>query len=135
LAVHQLHHLDAAVHFGAGGAKLIWGEATAVLEEGRANSRQLWINEQTAPDLEKVGDAHLIHKAAHVGVILGVLGGRGWGGMIQGNGQSLRVLDPLNPQAVKYFGDSRRVIVTEGYIRGHVNHLARRHFRQTSIFG
>src|SRR5262249_19962491 len=27
--------------FGAGGAKLLWGEATAVVEEGRANSRQL----------------------------------------------------------------------------------------------
>jgi 2,4-dienoyl-CoA reductase-like NADH-dependent reductase (Old Yellow Enzyme family) len=34
--------------FGAGGAKLIWGEATAVIEEGRANPRQLWINESTA---------------------------------------------------------------------------------------
>jgi 2,4-dienoyl-CoA reductase-like NADH-dependent reductase (Old Yellow Enzyme family) len=40
--------------FGAGGAKLIWGEATAVVPEGRANSRQLLINEQTAPDLEKM---------------------------------------------------------------------------------
>jgi NADPH2 dehydrogenase len=40
--------------FGAGGAKLIWGEATAVLDEGRANSRQLLINEQTAPDLERM---------------------------------------------------------------------------------
>src|SRR5947207_14474589 len=40
--------------FGAGGAKLIWGEATAVLEEGRANPRQLWINDQTASDLEKM---------------------------------------------------------------------------------
>src|SRR5437899_9320510 len=40
--------------FGAGGAKLIWGEATAVVEEGRANSRQLLINEQTAPDLERM---------------------------------------------------------------------------------
>jgi 2,4-dienoyl-CoA reductase-like NADH-dependent reductase (Old Yellow Enzyme family) len=40
--------------FGAGGAKLIWGEATAVVEEGRANSRQLLINEQTAPDLEQM---------------------------------------------------------------------------------
>jgi NADPH2 dehydrogenase len=40
--------------FGAGGAKLIWGEATAVIEEGRANSRQLLINEQTAPDLENM---------------------------------------------------------------------------------
>src|SRR5207249_1920961 len=40
--------------FGAGGAKLIWGEATAVLEEGRANPRQLLLNEQTAPDLERM---------------------------------------------------------------------------------
>jgi 2,4-dienoyl-CoA reductase-like NADH-dependent reductase (Old Yellow Enzyme family) len=27
--------------FGAGGAKIIWGEATAVVPEGRANPRQL----------------------------------------------------------------------------------------------
>ena len=40
--------------FGAGGAKLIWGEATAVLDEGRANSRQLLINDHTAPGLEKM---------------------------------------------------------------------------------
>jgi 2,4-dienoyl-CoA reductase-like NADH-dependent reductase (Old Yellow Enzyme family) len=40
--------------FGAGGAKLIWGEATAVVPEGRANPRQLLINEQTAADLEKM---------------------------------------------------------------------------------
>jgi 2,4-dienoyl-CoA reductase-like NADH-dependent reductase (Old Yellow Enzyme family) len=37
--------------FGAGGAKLIWGEATAVVPEGRANPRQLLINERTAPAL------------------------------------------------------------------------------------
>jgi 2,4-dienoyl-CoA reductase-like NADH-dependent reductase (Old Yellow Enzyme family) len=40
--------------FGAGGAKLIWGEATAVVEEGRANSRQLLINDATAPSLERM---------------------------------------------------------------------------------
>src|ERR1043165_2873371 len=40
--------------FGAGGAKLIWGEATAVVEEGRANPRQLLINEQTAAGLGKM---------------------------------------------------------------------------------
>ena len=40
--------------FGAGGAKLIWGEATAVADEARANARQLLINEQTAPGLEKM---------------------------------------------------------------------------------
>ncbi|MBL7188402.1 MAG: FAD-dependent oxidoreductase [Phycisphaerae bacterium] len=31
--------------FAAGGAGLIWGEATAVVPEARANPRQLWINE------------------------------------------------------------------------------------------
>src|SRR5439155_1869697 len=38
--------------FGAGGAKLIWGEATAVVEEGRANSRQLLLSDETAPDFQ-----------------------------------------------------------------------------------
>ena len=40
--------------FGGGGAKLIWGEATAVLEEARANARQLLINDQTAGHLERM---------------------------------------------------------------------------------
>jgi NADPH2 dehydrogenase len=40
--------------FGAGGAKLIWAEATAVMEEGRANCRQLLINNDTATDLERM---------------------------------------------------------------------------------
>ncbi len=40
--------------FGAGGAKLIWGEACAVVPEGRANPRQLVINEATAPALEQL---------------------------------------------------------------------------------
>jgi NADPH2 dehydrogenase len=40
--------------FGAGGAKLIWAEASAVVPEGRANPRQLLINDQTAPHLEKM---------------------------------------------------------------------------------
>jgi 2,4-dienoyl-CoA reductase-like NADH-dependent reductase (Old Yellow Enzyme family) len=40
--------------FGAGGAKLIWGEATAVVEEGRANPRQLLLTEATAPDFDRL---------------------------------------------------------------------------------
>src|SRR6478672_5380783 len=40
--------------FGAGGAKLIWGEATAVVEEGRANPRQLVLTEQTAPEFRRM---------------------------------------------------------------------------------
>ena len=33
--------------FAAGGAGLIWAEATAVLPEARANPRQLWLNEKS----------------------------------------------------------------------------------------
>jgi NADPH2 dehydrogenase len=42
------------LRFGAGGAKIIWAEATAVVEEGRMNPRQLWINEKTASSLENM---------------------------------------------------------------------------------
>jgi 2,4-dienoyl-CoA reductase-like NADH-dependent reductase (Old Yellow Enzyme family) len=48
--------------FGAGGAKLIWAEATAVAPEGRATSRQLCLTEQNAPDfaamLQQCRQAH-----------------------------------------------------------------------------
>jgi 2,4-dienoyl-CoA reductase-like NADH-dependent reductase (Old Yellow Enzyme family)/dihydrodipicolinate synthase/N-acetylneuraminate lyase len=37
--------------FGAGGAKLIWGEATAVLPEARATPRQLLLSAETAADI------------------------------------------------------------------------------------
>ncbi len=40
--------------FGRGGAKLIWFEATAVRQEGRANHRQLWIHEKTLPHLARL---------------------------------------------------------------------------------
>ncbi|HZW31202.1 MAG TPA: NADH:flavin oxidoreductase [Isosphaeraceae bacterium] len=40
--------------FGAGGAKLIWGEAAAVVPEGRANPRQLVISPATARALERL---------------------------------------------------------------------------------
>ena len=40
--------------FGAGGAKLIWGEACAVIPEGRANPRQLVINPANAPALGRL---------------------------------------------------------------------------------
>ncbi|HXG09250.1 MAG TPA: NADH:flavin oxidoreductase [Gemmataceae bacterium] len=51
--------------FGAGGAKLLWGEATAVIEEGRANPRQLLINDQTASDLERMlRDCRRAHREA-----------------------------------------------------------------------
>ncbi len=40
--------------FGAGGAKLIWGEAAAVVPEGRANTRQLLADERHAEGLERI---------------------------------------------------------------------------------
>ena len=40
--------------FGAGGAKVIWGEATAVCDEGRANPRQLLAADHTAAGLEQM---------------------------------------------------------------------------------
>jgi NADPH-dependent glutamate synthase beta subunit-like oxidoreductase/2,4-dienoyl-CoA reductase-like NADH-dependent reductase (Old Yellow Enzyme family) len=60
LAVHPMEGCDGDSHgrpgkltirryerFAAGGAGLIWGEATAVVPEGRANPRQLWLNEDS----------------------------------------------------------------------------------------
>jgi 2,4-dienoyl-CoA reductase-like NADH-dependent reductase (Old Yellow Enzyme family) len=40
--------------FGQGGAKLIWFEATAVREEGRANTRQLWITKGNVGDYARL---------------------------------------------------------------------------------
>ena len=40
--------------FAAGGAKLVWFEATAVREDGRANVRQLWINRDTVSDFARL---------------------------------------------------------------------------------
>jgi NADPH2 dehydrogenase len=49
--------------FAAGGAKLVWFEATAVRQDGRANPRQLWITRDNVSDyarlLEKI---RLIHR-------------------------------------------------------------------------
>lgn len=42
--------------FGDGGAKLIWGEAAAVVPEGRANTRQLLVSEANAADLAQLVD-------------------------------------------------------------------------------
>jgi len=49
--------------FGAGGAKLIWGEACAVVPEARANPRQLVINAANAGALARLLEAT---RAAHV---------------------------------------------------------------------
>jgi NADPH2 dehydrogenase len=54
------------VRFGAGGAKLIWGEACAVVEEGRANPRQIVLNEATKTDFAKmVAECRQAHRSAN----------------------------------------------------------------------
>ncbi len=45
--------------FARGGAKLIWFEATAVREDGRANTRQLWIHERNIADYASLHDRML----------------------------------------------------------------------------
>ncbi len=42
--------------FASGGAGLLWAEAIAVVEEARANPRQLWIGEHTRDDFKKMVD-------------------------------------------------------------------------------
>lgn len=52
--------------FGDGGAKLIWGEACAVTDEGRANPRQILLNEATLPDFARmVEECRTAHRAAN----------------------------------------------------------------------
>src|SRR5918911_4026403 len=43
--------------FARGGAKLVWFEATAVREDGRANARQLWINENNWEEFARLLDS------------------------------------------------------------------------------
>lgn len=40
--------------FGGGGAKIIWAEATAIVEEGRMNPRQLWLHDGSAAAIEEM---------------------------------------------------------------------------------
>src|SRR5579864_2715104 len=40
--------------FARGGAKLVWFEATAVRQDGRANTRQLWITRDNAGDFARL---------------------------------------------------------------------------------
>lgn len=54
------------VRFGAGGAKLIWGEACAVTNEARANPRQIVLNESTKPAFARiVNDCRKAHRDAN----------------------------------------------------------------------
>ena len=53
------------VRFGGGGAKLIWGEATAIADDARMNPRQLWLHGGSAAAIEKMlADCRAAHRAA-----------------------------------------------------------------------
>ncbi len=79
LAIHPMEGCDATLdgrpdeltyrrwqRFGEGGAKLIWGEATAVVHEGRANPRQLLISDESLADFERLlKDARSSHREAY----------------------------------------------------------------------
>lgn len=67
LAIHPMEGCDGTLdgnpdeltyrryrRFGAGGAKLIWGEAAAICPAGRANTRQLLVADHTAAGLEQM---------------------------------------------------------------------------------
>ena len=54
------------VRFGAGGAKVIWGEACAVTDDGRMNPRQIWLADHTRDDFAKmVAVCRAAHRAAN----------------------------------------------------------------------
>ena len=54
------------VRFGAGGAKIIWGEACAVVEEGRANPRQIVLNESNKSDFARmIADCRRAHRESN----------------------------------------------------------------------
>ena len=55
-------------HFGASGAKLIWGgEAAAVRHDGRANPHQLMITPETVGQIEALREALVHAHRAHFG--------------------------------------------------------------------
>lgn len=62
--------------FGAGGASLIWGEATAIGPEARMNPRQLMINDRTASALETMlagcREAHTEVFGSDTGLVIGL---------------------------------------------------------------
>jgi NADPH2 dehydrogenase len=79
MAIHPMEGCDATLdghpdeltyrryeRFGAGGAKLIWFEASAVVEEGKANVRQLWLRQATVSSFARLLEVTLrAHKEAY----------------------------------------------------------------------
>jgi 2,4-dienoyl-CoA reductase-like NADH-dependent reductase (Old Yellow Enzyme family) len=89
LAIHPMEGCDAEpdgapgeltrrryLRFGAGGAKLIWMEACAVVPEGRANTRQLLLNQANAQAiaalLHECREAHRFTWGTEVDLLVGL---------------------------------------------------------------
>lgn len=53
--------------FARGGAGLLWFEAVAVVHEGRANPRQLWINEENQSEFERIYEIIVRNAQAELG--------------------------------------------------------------------
>ena len=62
--------------FGAGGAKILWGEATAIADEARMNPRQLWLHDGTASSIERMlrdgREAHAAVFGGDQGLVVGL---------------------------------------------------------------
>jgi NADPH2 dehydrogenase len=81
LAIHPMEGCDSAadgspdeltwrryLRFARGGAKLVWFEATAVREDGRANARQLWITPQNVSEFARLLEALRREHREHWGI-------------------------------------------------------------------
>lgn len=89
--------------FGAGGAKLVWGEACAVVPDGRANPRQLLLTEATAGSIASLQgicrQAHVEAWGSDDGLLIGLQ--LTHSGRYSCGGPKLAVHDPLlDPRTV-----------------------------------
>ncbi len=121
IAIHPMEGCDGTVdgrpgeltyrryeRFARGGAKLIWFEATAVNEAGRANTRQLWLNEQTRDDFARILDRiHKVHAADGLLVPM----------QLTHSGRysvPKRIIADHNPQVDAKFGTAAQELISDG---------------------
>ncbi|MBN2137220.1 MAG: FAD-dependent oxidoreductase [Sedimentisphaerales bacterium] len=122
--------------FAAGGAGLIWAEATAVVPEGRANPRQLWLNERSKEGLAAMAERMRRVAAESMGpghrpVVVMQLTHSGRYSKPEGTSQPIIAQrdpyrDPLAPEAVPNPKRKSRIpesqrLVTDEYLDGLVD--------------
>ena len=103
------------VRFGQGGAALIWGEATAVAEDGRANPRQLYLCERNARAiadlLERARRAHREVVGPNAEVVIGAQ--LTHSGRHSYRGPKLALHDPTQDAMTFVSGDHKRPVAAE----------------------